>query len=197
MKGVAVIPEPAQYPALYTAARAALFRCDQLDECAEWSSKAAALASYARQSRDESLRQMAERIQARAVRRAGELLKALPKHTGVHLRSVPTPPTPSRAAAAKAAGLTPKQKSRAISVASIPKDEFEQVVESKNPPTVTQLAERRWSKVSKHNGFALRRIRTFAAFCEVSNPRKLRATISAADEVKKVLAWCTAFLERS
>lgn len=37
--------------------------------------EAEALASYARMSDDDSLRQMADRIQARAVRRCGELLK--------------------------------------------------------------------------------------------------------------------------
>jgi hypothetical protein len=34
-----------------------------------------ALASYAKQSEDETLRKMADRIQARAIRRCGELLK--------------------------------------------------------------------------------------------------------------------------
>ena len=51
----------------------------QCDECKNWSDKAAALASYARQAKDDSLRVMAVRIQARAQRRCGELLKLIPR----------------------------------------------------------------------------------------------------------------------
>jgi hypothetical protein len=46
-----------------------------MDECQQWADKAEALASYAKQSKDDSLRKMCDRIQARAIRRCGELLK--------------------------------------------------------------------------------------------------------------------------
>ena len=49
--------------------------CANIDECQDWANKAEALASYAKMADDDSLRQMADRIQARAVRRMGELLK--------------------------------------------------------------------------------------------------------------------------
>jgi|HubBroStandDraft_6_1064221.scaffolds.fasta_scaffold738406_2 hypothetical protein len=64
----------APLPDVYKAAVRALRECVRVDECADLASKAEALASYARQAKDNELRAMAGRIQARAVRRCGELL---------------------------------------------------------------------------------------------------------------------------
>jgi hypothetical protein len=60
---------------MYEAAKTSLEKCSSIDECREWVDKSAALASYARQSQDETLLKMAVRIQARAIKRCGELLK--------------------------------------------------------------------------------------------------------------------------
>ena len=60
----------AQLPQRYEAARSAIAECERIDECKDWSDKAAAMASYARQAKDDSLRVMAVRIQARAERRS-------------------------------------------------------------------------------------------------------------------------------
>jgi hypothetical protein len=62
-------------PAAYTVAKRALAECGKIDECKDWADKSAALASYAKQSGDKSLFNLATRIQARAIRRCGELLK--------------------------------------------------------------------------------------------------------------------------
>src|ERR1043166_10313636 len=56
----------ARLPATYQAAQKAISKCSKIDECKSLSDKAAALASYARQARDHTLRRMAARIQARA-----------------------------------------------------------------------------------------------------------------------------------
>lgn len=133
----------AQLPATYEAAKTALSECTKLDECQSWADKAKALASYARQAKDDSMRKMAERIQARAIGRAGEILAQIePGKTG------PKPelgagalPQLTRTQAAEDAGLSDWQRKTALRVASIDKDEFERVIESDNPPTVTQLAE--------------------------------------------------------
>ena len=50
----------------------ALTSCERIDECWEWANKAEALASYAKMADDDSLRIMADRIQARAVRRIAD-----------------------------------------------------------------------------------------------------------------------------
>jgi hypothetical protein len=130
---VKLVPiQPAMYPKLYMEARAALFRSDQIDECQEWANKAAAMASYAAQARDTSLRDMANRIHARAVRRCGELLTSIPSGTRC---------TPTRKAAADSAGLTRLQRNQASAVANIPARKFEALVEGNKPPRVYQLAQ--------------------------------------------------------
>ncbi len=54
----------AKLPASYDAARAALAKCDRIDECQDWANKAEALASYARMADDDTLRKHADRIRA-------------------------------------------------------------------------------------------------------------------------------------
>lgn len=135
--------ESAKLPVVYERATQALSECTRIDECKEWANKAEALASYARQSKDDTLRKMAERIQARAIRRCGELLKQIePKqganqniHEGDHMKVL------TRTEAATQAGLSEWQKVTAIRVANVPAPEFDTLVESEKPPTVTRLAE--------------------------------------------------------
>lgn len=131
--------EEAQLPAVYESAKQALANCDQIDECKEWADKAAALASYAKQADDETLMNHAKRIKVRAIRRAGQLLKAMePSKGGQPTRGGDSP---SRKKAARDAGMSPDQQKQAQRVASVPEDEFDAQVESDSPPTVTALAE--------------------------------------------------------
>lgn len=120
----------------------ALAECSRIDECQQWADKAEALASYAKQSKDEQLRKMADRIQARAIRRCGELLKQIPAAPGKRTDLQPSNAAVTRSEAASDAGLSKRQKDTALRVASVPAAEFESAVESDKPPTVTQIAER-------------------------------------------------------
>lgn len=129
----------AQLPATYENAKTALAECSSIDECKSWSDKAAALASYARQSKDDTMRKMAERIQARAIRRAGELLKQIMPAKNQHSAGVGG--GTSRKQAGDDAGLSDRQRNNALRVATIPEGEFTAMVESDNPPTLTKLAE--------------------------------------------------------
>ncbi len=131
------IPD-ARLPASYEAARMALSECSRIDECQSWADKAEAMASYAKQAKDESLRKLADRIQARAIRRCGELLKQIEPANGANQnirdgadRKV------TRSSAATDAGLSERQKVTALRVASIPDEDFESQVESDSPPTIT------------------------------------------------------------
>ena len=72
----------ARLPATYEGAKVALAECTRLDECQDWADKAEALASYAKQAQDDELRKMADRIQARAIRRCGELLQQIASASG-------------------------------------------------------------------------------------------------------------------
>lgn len=144
----------AKLPQTYERAKTAISECSRIDECKDWADKAQALASYARQAKDDSMRKMADRIQARAIARAGELLKQVkPGKTG------PKPelqagdhPQLTRTIAATEAGLSEHQRKTALRVANIPSDEFDRQVESDNPPTVTALAEQGKRQAVNLNG---------------------------------------------
>lgn len=146
MNSVVSLPSrmDASLPQKYEAARTAIAECERIDECKTWSDKAAALASYARQAKDDSLRVMAIRIQARAERRCGELLKQIEPAQGGDRGNSATggrPPVGSRKAAADQAGLSEHQRKTALRVAAIPEVEFNRQVESERPPTLTRLAD--------------------------------------------------------
>ena len=88
------------------------------------------------------LRKMADRIQARAIRRCGELLKQVEagKNRFDDRRDGADTPI-NRKEAAREAGMSERQKVTALRVANVPEPVFHQAVESETPPTVTQLAE--------------------------------------------------------
>jgi hypothetical protein len=131
----------AQLPRVYEAAREALATCQQVDECKDWADKAAALASYAKQSQDESLMIMAQRIKARAVRRAGELLVQIEPGQGARDgKREEVARLPLRSDAAREAGFSQHQQKQAVRIASVPKETFEAQVEALKPATLTQLA---------------------------------------------------------
>ena len=159
----------AQLPARYESACKAIAECVRIDELKDLADRQAALASYAKQAKDDSMMRLAQRIQLRAVRRCGELLKQIPDtNRGRPVNSGDTRPNldgwipgtgtsePSlegwlpgytRSKAATDAGMTEHGKKNAIRVASVSPDEFEAAVQSDTPPTVTALAER--GKVSR------------------------------------------------
>lgn len=127
-------------PARYEAAKAAISECAKVDECKTWADKAAALASYARQVKDESLERTAQRIKVRAIRRAGELLKQIESAPNRPKKKGGGAPTLTKAAAAQQAGLSRDQKVDALRIASIPEETFEGEVESDKHPTVARFS---------------------------------------------------------
>jgi hypothetical protein len=132
----------AQLPVAYKEAKAALSECARIDECKTWANKAAALATYAKMADDDSLRVMADRTQARAVSRMGDLLKQFNNGPGRPKDENRGNGSPiSQAEAGRKAGLSLDQIKQAVRVANIPEDVFESLVESDNPPTVTAFAE--------------------------------------------------------
>jgi hypothetical protein len=112
-------------PEKYQQAKAALEQCVKVDECASWADKAKAVASYAAQSKDESLYKAAIRIRARAIRRCGELLAAIePQQGGVRGATGRRSPI-ARSDVASAAGLSVRQRKTALRVAKVPRADFE------------------------------------------------------------------------
>ena len=138
-------PTDARLPVTYEAAQKALAECSRVDECKGWSDRAAALASYARQAKDNTLHNLALRIQARAQRRMGELLKQVPRgdsdgvNLAQHRRAGAVPPV-TRTQMAREAGLSDRQRKTALRVANVPEPQFTAALASPKPPTVTALA---------------------------------------------------------
>lgn len=133
----------ARLPVAYEQAKAALIRCNNIDECVEWSDKAMALASYAKQADDETLERTATRIRARAVRRCGELLKQTDGRGGDRSKTGGTHGSGlsiSQRALAAQAGLSEHQQLQSVRVANVPEETFERAVEGEEKVTVTKLA---------------------------------------------------------
>ena len=194
----------ARLPEVYEHAKAALARCVSVDECKDWSDKAQALASYARQAGDQELFNHARRVQARASRRCGELLKqfdgrggsrskndggvtfAPAKTGGVQLSSA------SRGEAARRAGLSSRQQTTAMRIANVPENDFEQAVDSDNPPSVTGLAQQGRKQRPKPAGFTeathlIGSVGRFAEFCAGHDPAFVAGGITPS-EVEDVLS---------
>ena len=133
----------ARLPAAYETAKQALAECSRIDECQNWADKAAALASYARQARDDTLLNFATRIKTRALDRCGELLRQIPASPGgrPETKDAADLSLSPRQQAAQDAHLSERQRKTALRINSIPRERFEALVESEKPPTATQLAE--------------------------------------------------------
>lgn len=179
----------AQLPQKYEAARRAIAECERIDECKTWSNKAAALASYALQAKDDSLRVMAVRIQARAERRCGELLKQIPRaDQGTRYGQVATVPPVTRTQVATNAGLSDRQRKTALRIANVPEQDFERQVEGPNPPSPTKLADQGRIRRELANDPAGDRFKAactalnlFATFCDTNDPKETAQTFGTDD----------------
>lgn len=165
----------ARLPQSYEAAKTALSNCTSIDECRDWADKAAALASYARQADDDSLHKFAVRIQARAVRRCGELLKQYDGR-GRPGENSKAGLTISQRAIAGQAGMSLHQERTAVRVANVPEAQFDEAVERGDRPTITKLADmgRQPRENPRPEGFReathlLGTVRRFAEFCSQNN----------------------------
>jgi hypothetical protein len=200
----------AKLPAMYQAATKALAECSRIDECQKWADKAEALASYAKQARDDQMRKMADRIQARAIRRCGELLKLVePSKGGQPTRNGGGT---SRTKAAQEAGLSKRQKDTALRVANVPEHEFNGAIESEDPPTVTQLADRGKKKLldlgeSNPADFvvatqAIGQLRDLAKFASANDPVIVAAGVRPQEYaqvrsyVRAIDVWLDQFITR-
>jgi hypothetical protein len=176
-------------PATYEAARNAIAECERIDECKTWADKAAAMKAYATMRDDRTLHNLALRIQLRAERRCGELLKQIPRaDESTRFGQAGDHPPVTRSQAASEAGLSEHQRKTALRVAAIPEVEFNRQVESERPPTVTQLADQgRTQRVSipdpaaESFRAACSALDQFAKFCDTHDPVETAQSFGADD----------------
>jgi hypothetical protein len=184
--------DSAALPKLYQTAVSALQECARVDEAIQWESKAAAIATYARQAKDERLLQAAIRIRLRAIRRCGELLEEIkgsrgrPKQIGAPVHTNFSE-TPSRAQVAAEANLTRNQMLIAVRFAHVPSDAFEAAVEATRPATITSLARRGTRPATPNSPFVKGEFTIYGAYQhdrgatleEIATERSLAALMSA------------------
>jgi hypothetical protein len=204
----------ARLPQTYVKAKTALAACDRMDECKDWADKAEAMASYARQSGDTELRKMADRIQARAIDRCGQLIKQIPaepgKRTDKGEPQLPWQPRLSdRDVARIAACMSRHQAKTAVAVNNVPRARFEREVESEKPPSVKKLAamgrkareapkpEARPATVEE-KAAATKLRKAVSAFTDAVDDIKIDAALNGGDadegsqlieDVRKIEAW--------
>lgn len=131
------------FPPSYESAKAALRRCESLSELQDWRDRALAMSAYARVAKDPELLCVAVRIRARATRRIGELLLQIEPRPGARTDLEPqdaSVPRLTREQAAKAAGLSERDRKVALRIASIPEAEFEELVEDAHLRTCEAIA---------------------------------------------------------
>jgi hypothetical protein len=205
----------ATLPVNYERAKEALRTCSSIDECKDWADKMAALASYAKQADDMTLHNLATRISARAIRRAGDLLKTFENEGAGAGRPPKSPvgnhsqlPEMTRRRAADAAGLSPHQELQAVRVANVPAEEFEAALESDTPATVTKLAEMgKTSRPRTTTGFieatqALGLIHRCADFCGTYDASFIVGGVTPAErpeavaQLQSVMTWFRTFSDQ-
>jgi hypothetical protein len=130
----------ARLPDSYEEAKRALARCESLNELEHWTSKAAAIAAYARIERDDTLLNYAQRIKLRARRRVGELLVECDGRGRPPQKNSQATHAISQRAVANGAGMSKHRQDTAVRLAKIPHAQFEAAVESDRPPSVVTLA---------------------------------------------------------
>jgi hypothetical protein len=131
----------ARLPEVYNNAVTALKNCVEIDEVKDWTDKMAAIASYWRQTNDETMFNMAQKIRAQSYRRMGELLSEYDgrgnyseqskKDIGVRF---------TKTEIATQSGLSERETKTATRLSNIPEPEFNDLLEAEKVPTITELA---------------------------------------------------------
>lgn len=139
-------------PVSYQKAVTAIKECDAIDEAKDWADKMSALALYYKQSKDKTLEDYAKRIRIRAERRMGELLRQFDGKGNNQYSKEGTDATDGKLTQKNVAeniGLSERQQLQSVRLSNIPEETFNQMVDSENVPTLTQLAELGTKKVVK------------------------------------------------
>lgn len=134
----------AMLPTLYTESCDALDKCARIDECREWSNKAHALASYAKQSLNTALEDCAKRIRNRATLRAAELLQEIDARGNIRGNNpsdkrTASEPFISRTKTAEDHGYTKAQRATMSRLVNLPRAQFHVLNEATPAPSLNQI----------------------------------------------------------
>lgn len=126
----------ARLPVNYEAAKIAIIECAKVDECKEWVDKAAAIATYAKQACDNSLKDAAIRIQLRAESRLGELLLEYDEQRKKSKERLPT-----KSEFARDNGVSYALERVVIPMARVPRETRDELIEATPPVKRAELSQ--------------------------------------------------------
>ncbi len=138
----------------YEAACREIALANTIDEAKDWGDKAEALRAYARQAHNTDMEVQVAEIKLRALRRMGELSKALEKVTtiGGGEVGIPSGGKPKSEQLADA-GVSTSAANRAEQLADVPEDEFEQSLaehrDAETPATQASVKPKRAPRVKQ------------------------------------------------
>jgi hypothetical protein len=196
----------ARLPVNYEAAKKALAECERLDECKAWEDHAAAAASYYRQIKEPFLMEAARRIKLRARERMAEILASIPPAKGRGKVPKGTLDPNSRAAAARAIGLSHGDLASITAIGMMPKHVRNEKIEQSPPISVHDLAQlgkqrnshlgRRPASAAYNELTASRGLGNFAAFIRLHPAGPLASALSYDESrrvrelVVQIQEWC-------
>lgn len=204
----------ARMPLNYVVAKNAVSKCVKIDECKEWSDKTMALASYARQVKDRELEQNAKRLRLRAQVRMGELLRELDAPHGGW--QDPDGKIRNRRGMSQRyqtgldAGLSRAMINRTVSMARVPEEKREEVIEATppiSPRALSDLGRVRKFKTGREVGAAYKELVSaswganlgkFHAWIKGKSATFIGSQITAKDEVdrlRKLITDCQEWLD--
>jgi len=111
-----------ELPVLYKQARSALQKVVRIDECKDISDKHTAIATYAKQIKDDSLLYYAQRVKLRAIERMGELLNEIKDPN-------------ERKKIQKEHAIAPITAANAMNVATVPKRVLDKMIDGVEKPS--------------------------------------------------------------
>lgn len=130
----------------YDAMVHAIAECHSIDEVADLRNKARALEIYAKQAQNVDAERKACEIRLRAERKAGELLKALPRDQTAALnggsrqsRNGGATGKSAYASALEASGISPRTANRYQELAAVSRDQFEAHLDGETKPTTNGI----------------------------------------------------------
>lgn len=137
MSSQLIVATKADLPLTYRHACMAIAECVRIDECKGWMDKSAAIAAYAKMSKNPELEVDAKRIRLRATRRLGELLGKNVKPGG----------RPGFSSKLGNSGLSPEEKAITVyargiarGIARVPEAIFESEIKKSHPPSPFTLS---------------------------------------------------------
>lgn len=187
-------------PVEYENALRSLQTCLTIDDTKYWANKADALSAWAKMYRDDNVGRKAKQLKLHAYKRMGQLAAELRPQ-----RAAPSEFTPKGLHKFKGGtrgptsllrehGLTRQQAASARSLADLDEGKFQDLLESRNPPSLTALALDRRNRSQSYLLVTRGPPLHFRTFARANDPKQLAIGIRS-DEIVRIRGIVTELIE--